>query len=484
MSKNLSKSKILSGLQCKKRLWLEVHRNDLAEVTVSTEHRFKVGHEVNDVARSFYPDGVLIETENDMGEALFRTKQLLNENKERPVFEATFEHEGVLVRTDILQKIRTGYHVTEVKSSTSVKEYYYSDCAVQAWVLEGAGLPLKKTELAYINNGYIYPGGSNYDGLFSQDDLTKNIKILKKEVPKWVSDFKEVLDGKEPNIVTGSHCSNPYPCPFIGYCSDDGPEYPISCLPGRKKIVEELKAEGINDIRDIPLGRLRNEIQERVRRITEKGEAELDPKARKILDNLDYPRYFLDFETVQFAVPIWKGTRPYENIPFQWSCHIQSKTGELQHEGFLDTSGESPMRALTEKLIKILGKRGPIFVYTSFEKTCLNLLSNHLSDLSSDLQSIIERLIDLHPITKEYYYHPDMLGSWSIKAVLPTIAPHLDYSELGEVQDGIAAGIAYLEMINKNTNKQRKTVLEDNLISYCQHDTLAMVELVRYLESG
>jgi Domain of unknown function(DUF2779) len=194
---------------------------------------------------------------------------------------------------------------------------------------------------------------------------------------------------------------------------------------------------------------------------------------------IPYPRFYLDFETVHFAVPIWAGTRPYEQLPFQWSCHIESEGGETVHKEFLDTSGASPLRAFAESLIATLGERGAIVVYGAFEATILQGLIARFPDLKAPLTKIRNRIRDLLTIARQHYYHRDMKGSWSLKSVLPTVAPDLSYENLGEVQEGGGAQVAYLEMIDPATAQERRAQLEKSLRDYCGRDTLALVRIVR-----
>ena len=484
MTTKLSKSKILSGLQCEKRLWLEVHHAEAKVVPADVERRFMVGHAVGEVACSLHKDGNLVEWNENASSALSETKRLLKEHPEKPIFEATFAHEGVLIRADILKKEAGGYHLIEVKAGASVKEPNYYDCAVQAWVLEGCGLSLGKVELAHIDSQFVYGGDGDYRGLFRHADLAGDIAQLKTEVPKWVKKLKKVLAGKEPDIATGKHCNTPYPCPFISYCSGPGTDYPLTFLPRGKKIAKELESEGITDIRDIPSGRLSKETHEWVRRVTTSGKWELKPAVKKIIIAHPYPRYYLDFETTKFAVPIWKDTRPYQTLPFQWSCHVETKPDAITHAEFLDTTGVAPMRPFIETLLDALAKSGPIFVYSPYEKRCLKELADRFPDLAKSVAKVIERLVDLLPITRKHYYHPDMHGSWSLKKVLPTIAPDLDYGDLGDVQDGGAAEIAYQEIIHPDTEPQRSQSLAADLRAYCQRDTEALIALVRFLSTG
>ena len=184
-------------------------------------------------------------------------------------------------------------------------------------------------------------------------------------------------------------------------------------------------------------------------------------------------------------MPFWQGTRPYKAVPIQWSCHIDDgptddSVENLRHEEFLDLSGDPPMRSLSEHMIECLGESGPILMYTTFEKTVITGLISLFPDLANPLEQIINRLVDLHPIVKEHYYHPQMLGSWSIKAVLPAIAPHMDYANLEGIKEGMAASDGYLEAIDPKTSAARKVELEEQLLRYCKFDTEAMVEIVRF----
>jgi hypothetical protein len=482
MPYRLSKSKILAGLQCPKRLYLEVHQPELVEESPATDQVQRWGAQVHEVARSMYQGGILIGHDYDLSEALTQTQEILNQTKFSPLFEATFETDGVLIRSDIFFPDPVKPRLIEVKAATEIQDNHLEDCTIQAWVFENAGIPLTQIELAHINTSFVYKGDNNYDGLFFHEDVTGPVRKMLNLVSDWVRDFRSVLQGPVPVIDTGVHCKDPYDCPFLNYCSNVQPEYPVSILPYGRKIVAGLLSEGIFDVRDIPPGRLLNTLHEKVRRVTISGIPGLDSKAGEIIKNLPYPRYYLDFETIQFAVPVWKDTSPYQQLPFQWSCHIETAGGALRHEGFLDTSGEPPMRSFAESLLTTLGNKGPVFVYSHFEKTILKLLGKLFPDLASKLDRVIGRLVDLLPITRKHYYHPAMMGSWSIKAVLPCVAPDLSYNDFEEVMDGQAAQRAYLEMINAENAQDRRKKLEEELKNYCQLDTLAMVRLSQHFQ--
>jgi hypothetical protein len=200
-----------------------------------------------------------------------------------------------------------------------------------------------------------------------------------------------------------------------------------------------------------------------------------------VLNQFPYPGHYLDFETAGFAVPRWPGTWPYQPIPFQWSCHVEHADGKLEHKWFLDTSGDSPLTGVAENLLNDLGSTGPIFMYGPYEKRIINDLTGHVPDLAPGLKPIIDRLVDLYPIVKEHYYHPDMKGSWSLKSVTACIAPELSHDKLQEVTDGMAAQRAYLEIIMPETDTVRRENLRNKLFEYCKLDTMAMVRIARLL---
>lgn len=415
-------------------------------------------------------------------QAISKTREFLAKGAATPLFEATFEHTGVVVRADILRPGPDGCHLIEIKSAAHRKDYHLKDCAVQYWVIESAGHSLAKVELGLIDSSFVYPGGGNYGGLFRYEDVTEEARRMAHEVQSWVAELAAMLAGSIPDVEVGGHCHDPFDCPFVDYCTPEGPEYPVSCLPRAGALIEELLAEGILDIRDIPEGRLGKPVHQRIRRATIAGAAEVSPGIAQELSGLAQPWFYLDFETIQFAIPIWAGTRPYEQLPFQWSCHIGDAPGGLCHEEFLDLSGEAPMLRFAEALLETIGSVGPIFVYSHFEKRILRELSERFPLLSQDIFAVIDRLVDLLPIMRNHYYHPEMLGSWSIKAVLPTIAPELDYAKLKEVQNGTAAQAAYLEAISPETSHARKEELRERMLRYCEMDTLAMVEIVQYIK--
>jgi hypothetical protein len=481
---SLSKSKLMSSLQCAKRLYLEVHQPELADVSIDLEARFDTGHRVGEVARSLYPQGRLIPHGDDPGAALQETAAALANDGDLLLFEPAFRHGGVLIRADLLFRRSGRYRLVEVKASTSIETHHYQDAAIQAWVIDGAGCPIDAVSIAHVDNTFVYLGGGDYQGLLKSVDVTEEVAELLTQAPALALRCQQVLGGPLPEIAVGKQCGHPYACPFLGYCDRDAPEYPLSILGRHWRLKERLAAQGYRDLRDVPEQAIGDGGPRHLWEATTSGRSLVDPRAAVLLQDLGYPRYYLDFETIQFAVPIWAGTRPYEQLPFQWSCVIEQEDGSLEYREFLDTSGDAPMRSCAEMLIAVLASEGPVFAYTAFERRILSESATRYPDLAPALHGIISRLVDLHEVARAHYYHPSQKGSWSIKAVLPTIAPELDYANLTEVSDGGGAQLAYFEVIAPETSMERKIILTRALQTYCRRDTEGMIAIARFLRGG
>jgi hypothetical protein len=481
----LSKSRLISAWQCPKKLHLEKHHSELAVITPQMESMFAGGHQVGAIAQQLYGTDDSVEVAFNFKTMVAETQQLIEGGADFPIFEATFRYENVLVRVDVLIPDGDAWRIIEVKASTSVKDYHVLDCAIQDWVLRHAGINVTSISLAHINNQFVYTGGADYEGLIKENDLTDEVRTLEPRVVELIDKARKVVTSPMPDIDVGAQCNKPYDCQFQSYCWPTETRYPITGLGGSKAKLGNYVALGARDILDVDVNSITADTQRRIYRVTCKGEPEILDGARQALEALPYPRYYLDFETIGPGVPIWPGTRPYATIPVQWSCHIEDgpeegNHGELRHAEFLNTSGEPPMRELAERLVECLGDSGPVLMYTSYEQKMLEGLIGLVPDLAEPLQEIINRLWDLHPVVKQNYYHPDMLGSWSIKAVLPTINPKMDYSKLEGIHEGTGASDGFIEAINPETDMVRKLELEEQLLRYCKFDTEAMVEIVRY----
>jgi hypothetical protein len=435
--------------------------------------------------------GSTIDVESEgFARALQRTGELLGSRK--PIFEAGVSAEGAIAFADVMLPVekrgRPEWRIIEVKSSGSVKDYHRDDAAVQAFVARAAGVPLASIAIAHIDTQWVYQGNERYQGLLLEEDVTEEVFERGAEVKEWVGEAHALAArNTEPKKATGAHCTSPYECGFLSYCKskEAQPEFPIDLLPRiSKKIRSYVEENKLTELKQVP-NKLLNETQLRVKKHTLNGKVYFDAKgAAKALAQHALPALFLDFETISFAVPIWTKTRPYQQIPFQFSVHTLSENGPLEHAEFLDLSGGDPSLGFTKALVQACKEPGPVFVYNAtFEKARLAELAARFPTRRRALVEIADRIVDLLPIAQRYYYHPGQSGSWSIKALLPALVPELGYQTLDGVRDGGMAMDAFLEATYPHTPADRKSKLESQLRAYCRLDTYAMVRIWQFFAS-
>jgi CRISPR/Cas system-associated exonuclease Cas4 (RecB family) len=502
-----TKSDLQSLLQCPRKLWLEHNKPDLVpENDLTLYRRATDGRIVGEKARELLGTNLIWpQMSGNKIESAERAKTLLAESPQNPAAEIPMVHAGLYARADALIPSGKEYILRETKAKTfplkkdkvtpdKPEDHHLDDVAIQAWTMEGFGLTPARIELNLLNNQWRYPGNGDYSGLFRILDVTTEANERKDKVEDLLNQARDILHGKMPDVVTGKQCSDPYNCPFLRYCvqlDPPGPEHPIELLPDSagKGLAKKLReTRGYTSILEPTPDELTGKQAELYRRIQAAhcaGEAILETGSDTILNGLPYPRYFFDFEAIDLPVPRWIGVRPYEHIPFQWSCHIERSLGKFEHVEFLDLTGSDPSIACIQRLRDIIdpNDNGPIIVYyATYEILRLEGLASRHPDHAELLQRYIGRLFDLHPIVKQYFYHPQMKGSFSIKSVLPVIASDLDYGALEEVQEGTAAQVAYLYVtLDPDTTPERKTDLEAKLRAYCRQDTWAMVEVAYFL---
>jgi predicted RecB family nuclease len=476
----LSKSKFIAGLQCHKRVYLEIHQPQLASPPdPATRAILDMGTEIGELARQRFAGGSLVTTGfRQRDAALAQTVALMGNANVPAIFEGAFEHDGVLIRVDVLERIATGWRLIEVKSSRRVKDVYIDDLAIQSQVLLGAGVSLAEVCLMHIDTGYLYDGGDvDLKRLFVIEDLTEAVRTRREHVPEQLAVMKAaVVAASPPAIEPDHHCHSPYECPFWAYCTRDKSARWIYHLPGGKQVIRRLVDQGITTIDGIPDGTHLSPAQRRMKDNVEW----ISPKLGETLRTVRYPVHHVDFETVMLAVPRFAASRPYQSIPVQWSNHVEHESGEIRHSEFLHDDPSEPRRRWAEALIESVGENGSIVVYSAYEEAMMRQLVEAFPEFRSAFNSILKRLWDLHPVIKDHYYHPAFQGSYSIKSVLPAVVPSLGYGDL-PIQDGGQAAGAYYRMVFVETDWVEKDRIREALSQYCARDTMAMVELRRAL---
>lgn len=480
----LTKSLFLSALQCPKRLWYEVHdplnsRGRSAMTVVN-------GRAVDQAVQQIHP-GPIVASGRGLAAAIEQTRRALNQRQSGVLYQAAFRAGSLAAVADVLRSKGAGFELIEIKAATAVKSEHLPDIAFQALVLERTGISLSDTYLGHVNSQFVLRKPTDYTGLLVEAKVTSDVRALIPSIAEKATNALDVIaESSPPKMAMGRHCTTPHPCPFADRCSalsGPQPEYPLSILPRGAKVAAELAAEGYADLHEVPVDRLSSSSHQRVHQATVTGEPVLDRAATAELRELRPPFSYLDFETMNFAVPEVIGTRPYEQCPFQWSLHVEASSGgPLQHADYLEVERFADTRALAIRLLEALPSEGPVFVYNrSLEKGALELLARLAPELAPRLRAIVRRLFDLLPVTRAAYYHPAMRGSWSIKAVLPTLDPTLGYEGLEEIQDGEAAQLAFLETRDPATAPVRCKELAARMRTYCERDTYAMVVLRRFL---
>lgn len=489
--KTISKSRFISGLQCEKMLWLDTYHRELAEETDDqTQFIFDQGHVIGELAQTLFPGGALIAEDHlHIAEAVEATRKAAAKGA-MVLYEAGAEHDRYRARADILKRVAEGkdeWDMYEVKSGTHEdKEVYLNDLAVQKMIFDGAGYPIRKSFLVTINTDYVRKGPIEIEKLFRITDQTKIINSICKTLPPLMKRMLEVVDSpKEPQIpISKWRCNSPYGCAFMDHCWKNIPDDSVFTLSNdRVRVANALFEQGIVKIADIPDSTKLNPKQRRQVQTARTGEPYIDQqRIRSFLNTLEYPLYYLDFETYNPLIPPYDGLKPFQQIPFQFSLHIQEKAdGELKHYEYLADGQEDPRPPFMEALQKYIGIKGSVVVYSAFEQSRLNKLAEWLPKKEAGIRSIIKRIRDLSvPFRNQDVYYPGFLGSYSIKAVLPVLVPDMSYEGL-EIGEGGAASLAYVKLTDPKLPKKEREQIRKNLLEYCGQDTLAMVKLVEVL---
>jgi hypothetical protein len=449
---------------------------------------FQRGTNVGELAQQLFPGGT-VATEGsppNYKQGLKKTADLI-QHAGKIIYEAAFQFNDVLSIADIAVKEKNKWNIYEVKSSTSISETYLNDAALQYYVISNFGIEINDFSIIYINNQYIRNGELDLNELFTVESVLDYILPMQNFVEENVERLKMVIRKKEmPDIDIGEHCHNPYTCGFFNYCRKHIPDDSIFDFSGmhlKKKY--ELYRDGIINLDDVtedyPLNK-NNGIQLDAYKT---GEPLIDKDAiENFISELNYPLFFMDFETFQPAVPLFDNSKPYQQIPFQYSVHLKEKLdGELKHFEFFAEQGEDPRIKFIDGLLNDTEGEGDIVVYNkAFEITRLKEIARDFPRYADEIEKLVLRIKDLMiPFQRKYYYAPEMRGSYSIKAVLPALVPDLSYGEL-EINEGGLASVAY-ESLQTETDLMFIAEIKEQLLKYCKLDTLAMVKILEKLEN-
>lgn len=482
--KTLTKSKLMRGLQCEKNLWLHLHKPELEPTTdTSTQKQFDEGNLVGEMARELEGKGLLIDSDYWDYQGGHKKTQSAIADGVKIIYEASFLYDKLFARADILKKNKNGWELIEVKKSTSVKDYHIQDAAIQTTIIELSGLKLNKISIRHINNEMVYP---DFDNLFTTSDITDDVRSLQKEIKKQISSLESVANSKkEPLVKIGPHCADPFGCGFKDYCWINVPNKSVFDLPQlATKKKWDLYNNDAQKIADLDPKNYKGVIQRAIA-VTKSKKLFVDSQAiSAALKQWKWPLYFFDYETIGPAIPRYKKTKPYAQVPFQFSCHVWSslKSKTLDHFEYLHTEESDPRPNIIKTMLKGFGKKGSIVAYNkSFEIGVIKKLAEFDKTNAKELLALCDRFVDPLPVVRESVYHPEFLGSFSIKYVAPAlIGDKFSYIGLKIADGGEAQSAAELILTGKIKDKEKDAVIAD-LLKYCQQDTMAMVEIVKWL---
>jgi len=480
---SLTTGRVRSGHRCHKKLYLESHARELAVPAAPVIDRREAYARIDALARARFSGGIAIDR---MVESAARTRDLLADSTVPAIFGASFTRDRVQIRADVLARAGAGFELFSVTAGTRVRERHARDLALQLWVLAAHEVTITRVWLFALDRDYVYPGGAVDPAcLFFREDLTDQARALVSDLGAEIATMQVVLAGEQPPPVpTGGQCLRPR-CDFYDHCHAGEPAHPLAELPRLDPAqLEALQARGIRTVPDVPEDfPSLTPLQARACAAVRSGRPFRDPAIAEALAIIVWPAHCIDFETFSVPVPIYPGTRPYENIPFQWSNHVLTAAGALDHREYLHDGDGDPRRAFAESLLAATEGPGSALSYSSFEADVLEALATELPDLASGLRALAARIVDLLPIVRAHCYHPDFRGSFSLKRVLPALVPDLGYDDLA-IRHGLVASAAHDELVDRATSPQRRAVLRADLLAYCGRDTLALVELYRTLSGA
>ncbi|MBL7871747.1 MAG: DUF2779 domain-containing protein [Cyclobacteriaceae bacterium] len=486
MSHVLSKSTFMYGCQCPKRLYLHKHSRDLRNPDDEQQQAiFDRGTNIGELARQLFKYGVDASPPDNYSYHLAVAKTTALIARDVPIiYEAAFQYEGILCAVDILVKQGKHWYAFEVKSTLSVKEQHVQDAALQYYVMINCGLPLQDISIIYLDREYVRKGALDIKQLFTTTSVLTEVLDQQRVISNKVKVLKNVLTQPEPPaIAIGPHCFAPYGCDFSNHC--------WAHMPTENSVFEfnattawKLFDAGYHHLDQIPADyKLPPKATLQLTQ-ARSGQVYIDAESIwQFLQPITYPLYFFDFETIMPGIPEFDTCTPYQQIPFQFSLHIkQHATAELEHIDFLGDGITDPRPDLLEAMLTHLGNTGSIICYNmNFEKGRITDLAKTYPAAATHLHALNPRVVDLMaPFQKQWYYHPEFHGRYSIKAVLPVLVPELRYDQL-EIPNGSLASLVYANL--KHQDAITSTLQRQALREYCKLDTLAMVKLYEVLKA-
>ena len=479
----LSKSRFVAGVQCHKLLWWKVHEPDAVELQPDKvlQDRFDQGRAVVELATTLFPGGVLIDLPYDaVEERVGQTREAISADAPA-IFEASFLEHNTFVAADIFKRQPGGFHLIEVKSSTSQKPEHIPDVAVQLHVLGKAGIDVTQSSVMHLNRDFRHP---DLGDRFSTSDVTAEAEEYERGVATELDDQMEVLNGSLPDVSIGPHCYEPRACPFLERCWPKDRDHIIKLYNVGPKKAANYMASEIHRISEIPPSQKLPDAAVRQVKALREDRMIVEPDLPEALNEFSGALGFLDFETIARAIPVWPGLGPWGQATAQFSHHEAQSDGTYAHVGWLADDPEDARPELAHTMIEATQGAEKVVIYSSFERRCIRDLQRAVPELGTELAELEDKLIDLLPVLRNHVYHSDFRGSFSIKYVLQPLVPELSYNDL-VIVDGLVASVEIARLLfgaGKIHPNERDRMRQD-LLDYCERDTWAMVKLLEALRA-
>ena len=480
MAELFTKTDYKNFLECGCYLWMAKRGKHLMPPASASElFREKEGEKVDALAKQLFPGGVELSEFNEKGWQV--TKKLIDE-KTKVLFQPTIvAKSGLTCRADILtyDAKAKAWEIREVKSSTSVRPEDIQDVAFQRICFEEAGIPVPRIFLIHINNTFVKHGPIDPSKFFVTVDVTKDVEKAVIDTREAIEAARKYLNYEDwPHARVIESCTNPKSCAHLknylrgakdhqAIARDLSPKYVIELLKRDILLLESLDTKFVSNLGYTPEKKYINKDAMR-------GE----------LKGLQYPIYFLDYETYSSPIPMFDETQPWQQVPFQYSLYMRkSKNETLVHKEFIATENKNPIAAFAEQLQKDMGKDGSVVVWNAaFEARRNEEIAEMHPEYSPFMETVNARMFDLMVIfRKKMYTQHKFYRSYSIKNILPVLVPELSYKDLA-IQEGGTASISWPILIDEKTLAVEKNELKKDMLLYCDLDTLAMVRILENME--
>ncbi len=489
----LSKSEYIMFLKHPAWLWLKKHdKAKLPPVDDNTQAIFDAGHLFEAFAEQRFPDGLRLGFLNydEYLSLPLGTKQALLDGA-TTIFQGRFEHENITCICDIVEVVDDNtLDLYEIKSSTEAKLEHELDLVFQLVVLESCGYTVRNIAVIHVNRDYVRHGDVDGKEMTKVTDITEQVKARRNQTQKSIEQAIAVMKASIRPDLSPSLCRLGSLREWLKIYRGIVPVEPGSIFDLYMITADQIKtleSKNVTKLANIPDDFELSEKQLRQITAVKHNKPSIAPeKIQAFLNNLTYPLYFLDYETLSSVVPYFDGTKPYQQIPFQYSLHIlDTPDGELRHTEYLHRDMSNPTRPLSDALKWDIGETGTILTWNAvFEKGCNNLMAQLFYEYAGFYHSLNDRIVDLMlPFSNGWHHHKDFNGSSSIKNVLPVLIPELTYKSLG-IQDGGAAQRLWMEVILDGKRNDEKEQILNDLVEYCKLDTLAMVKIYEYLRKS